>query len=65
MRAKNALADIIESFLSDSRQKWTKTIPDNFYKQIYRLRGWGWDWDGSAKCPGAMGDWTNNFVIDQ
>ncbi len=63
MRAKNALADILESFLSDYRQKWTKTFPDDFYKQIYRLRGW--DWDGSAKRPGAIGGWTNNFVYDR
>lgn len=63
MRAKNALADILESFLSDYRQKWTKTFPDDFYKQIYRLRGW--NWDGSAKRPGAIGGWTNNFVYDR
>jgi len=63
MRAKNALADILESFLSDYRQKWVKTFPDDFYKQIYRLRGW--DWDGSAKRPGAIGGWTNNFVYDR
>lgn len=63
IRAKNALAQILESFLSDYRQKWAKTFPDDFYKQIYRLRGW--DWDGSAKRPGAIGGWTNNFVYDR
>jgi hypothetical protein len=63
MRAKTALADILESFLSDYRQKWTKTFPDEFYKQIYRLREW--DWDGSAQRPGAIGGWTNNFVFDR
>ncbi len=63
MRAKNALADILESFLSDYRQKWTKTFPDDFYRQIYRLRGW--DWDGSAQRPGTIGGWTNNFVYDR
>ncbi len=63
MRAKNALADILESFLSDYRQKWVKTFPDEFYKQIYRLRGW--NWDGSAQRPGTIGSWTNNFVYDR
>jgi len=63
MRAKNALADILENFLSDYRQKWAKTFPDDFYKQIYRLRDW--KWDGSAKRPGAIGGWTNNFVYDR
>jgi hypothetical protein len=63
MRAKNALADILEGFLSDYRQKWTKTFPDEFYKQIYRLRRW--EWDGSAKRPGTIGGWTNNFVYDR
>lgn len=63
MRAKNALADILENFLSDYRQKWVKTFPDDFYKQIYRLRNW--DWDRSARRPGAIGGWTNNFVYDR
>lgn len=63
MRAKKALADILENFLSDYRQKWTKTFPDEFYKQIYRLRGW--DWDGSARRPDAIGGWTNNIVYDR
>lgn len=63
MRAKSALADILEGFLSDYRQKWTKTFPDEFYKQIYRLRGW--EWNGSAQRPSAIGGWTNNFVYDR
>lgn len=63
MRAKNALADILENFLSDYRQKWAKTFPDDFYKQIYRLRDW--KWDGFAKRPGAIGGWTNNFIYDR
>ena len=63
MRAKTALADILEGFLSDYRQKWTKTFPDEFYKQIYRLRGW--EWNGSAQRPSAVAGWTNNFVYDR
>lgn len=63
MRAKNALAEILDSFLSDYRQKWAKTFPDEFYKQIYRLKDW--TWDGSARRPGVVGGWTNNFVYDR
>lgn len=63
MRAKNALASILEGFLSDYRQKWAKTFPDEFYKQIYRLNGW--KWDGSSHRPGVVGGWTNNFVYDR
>jgi P63C domain len=63
MRAKNALAIILESFLSDYRQKWAKTFPDDFYRQIYRLKDWAWD--GSARRPGVVGGWTNNFVYDR
>ena len=63
MRAKNALAEILESFLSDYRQKWAKTFPDEFYKQIFRLKNWRWD--GSARRPGVVGGWTTNFVYDR
>lgn len=64
IRAKEALAEIFQKFLSEERQKWTKTFPIDFYKEIYRLRGWDFKpW--STKRPSVVAHWTDNLVYDR
>lgn len=60
IRAKNALADILEKFIADKLQQWTKTFPYEFYKQIFRLKRWPGP-DG-AKRPSIIGLYTNDIV---
>jgi hypothetical protein len=63
-RAKDALARIFTEFLADERQKWTKTFPIDFYKEIYRLRGWAFEpW--KTKRPSVVAAWTDDFVYDR
>ena len=40
IREQRALAIILEKFIADELQPWTKTFPYEFYKQIFRLKGW-------------------------
>lgn len=64
IRAKDALAKIFEQFLSEERQKWTRTFPLEFYREIHRLRDWEWKpW--STKRPQVIAHWTNDFVYDR
>jgi hypothetical protein len=64
VRAKDALAKILEEFLDKEIHKWNKTFPDDFYKEIFRLRGWQYKpW--SVKRPSVIGRWTNDFVYDR
>jgi hypothetical protein len=42
VRARDALQVILNAFLRKSFAAWSKRIPDEFYKEIYRLRGWQW-----------------------
>lgn len=42
-RARKALEEILEKFISKELRKWVKTFPDEFYEQIYRLKGWTFD----------------------
>ena len=42
VRARDALQVILNAFLRKSFAAWSKRIPDEFYKEIYRLRGWEW-----------------------
>jgi len=41
-RDREALQLILEQFLRKELAVWVKTFPDEFYKQIYRLKGWSW-----------------------
>jgi len=41
-RAKDALAKILEEFIANELRPYIKTFPLDFYKEIYRLRGWAY-----------------------
>jgi len=63
-REKDALAKIFEQFLSDEKAKWVKTFPLDFYREIYRLRGWDFKpWN--TKRPSVVARWTDDFVYDR
>jgi hypothetical protein len=64
VRARDALAKIFTEFLAAERQKWTRTFPLDFYKEIYRLRGWKFQpWN--TKRPSVIAAWTDDFVYDR
>jgi hypothetical protein len=63
-RAKDALAKIFTTFLAKERQKWALTFPLDFYREIYRLRGWKFEpWN--TKRPSVVASWTDDFVYDR
>jgi hypothetical protein len=63
-RARDALAKIFTSFLAKERQKWALTFPIDFYREIYRLRGWKFEpWN--TKRPSVIASWTDDFVYDR
>lgn len=41
-RADEALQAILQQYLRSKLAVWVKTFPDEYYKEIYRLRGWSW-----------------------
>jgi len=64
VRTKNALAEILEAFIAKELRPWVKTFQPEFYKQIYRLRGWSFEpIEGQPSArPRALGHITNNLV---
>ena len=60
VRARKALATILENFIADQVQPWKKTFPYEFYKQIFKLKGWPGP-DG-VKRPSVIGHYTNDIV---
>ena len=63
VREERALARILERFLDDELQPWTRTFEFSFYEQIFRLKGWGSA--AGVKRPQIIGDYTNDLVYDR
>ena len=63
IRAKHALATILEKFIAQELQPWTKTFPYEFYRLIYKLRGWPGP-DGHKRSP-QIGRYTNDIVYER
>ena len=63
IRNDRALAVIYEKYIVKELQPWTRTFPYEFYKEIYRLRGW--DGPNAAKRPPLIGKYTNDIVYNR
>ena len=48
-RGKAALQEMLDRYLRKELAAWAKRFPDEFYQQIFRLRGW--PWTGRKKNP--------------
>ncbi len=67
-RARDALAKILEAFIEKELQPWTRTFPESFYQQIFRLRGWSYKGlaEGEKPArPGVLGKYTNDLVYER
>jgi len=60
-RDRNALHKLLSVYLAEERLVWAKVFPDEFYKQIYRLKGWRYP-TGSTKRSPLIGKITNEIV---
>lgn len=60
-RAANALARILETYIAKELQPWVKTFPDEFYEQMFRLRGLDFPRD-TVKRPQYFGYLTNDVI---
>jgi hypothetical protein len=59
-RGERALAELLEMHVAEELQPWVKTFPDEFYREIYRLKGWRGPI--GVERPGIIGHYTNEFV---
>ncbi len=60
-RDKDALKAILDAYLSEKFATWAKCFPDEFYIQIFRLKGW--QWKGMAiNRPSVVGRYTTDIV---
>ncbi len=62
-RDRDELHRLLAVYLAEERLAWAKRFPDEFYRQIYRLKGWPWP-VGKAKTP-FLGHITNDVVYER
>ncbi len=64
IRDRKALQTILDKYLLAERAKWAKRFPDEFYKEIFRLRDW--EWQGmKVNRPSVVGHYTNDIIWDR
>ena len=61
IRDRQALEKILEKYIRGELGKWAKTFPDEFYKEMFRLRGWQYS-PFTVKRPQYIGHLTNDIV---
>jgi hypothetical protein len=63
-RERDALARILEAFVAKELRKWVSTFPAEYYKELFRLRGWTFPKlpQDQQKRPVMVGKITNDIV---
>lgn len=61
VRARNALAKILEAFVAKELQAWIQTFPEDFYRELFRLRGLDYP-QTTVLRPQYFGHLTNDIV---
>lgn len=62
-RDRDALHQLLAVYLSEERLAWAKRFPNEFYRQVYRLKKWPWP-TGRARTP-FVGKITNKLVYER
>jgi hypothetical protein len=64
VRDRRALQAILDRYLQRELAAWAKRFPDEFYRQIFRLRGW--EWKGmKVNRPQVVATYTKDFVYER
>lgn len=63
VRARDALQAYLDRFLRKELAAWVKTFPDEFFREMFRLKGWAWK--GSSRRPGVVGYYINDLIYDR
>lgn len=64
VRDRKALEEILNKYISEELRKWTPTFPDDYFREIFRLRNWRIPELPTAR-PGIMAHYTNDIVYSR
>ena len=63
LRSHDALSKLLERYVAKELQKWMKTFPDEYFEQLFRLRGL--DQGQGTNRPSYFGHLTNDIIYDR
>ncbi len=63
-RPADALERYLEKLISKELAAWVKKFPDEFYENIYRLKGWPWPGMGKNRYS-VVGKYTRDLVFER
>jgi len=63
-RAKDELARILEAYVLEEYRPWTRTFPEEFFRQIYRIHDWPYK-PGNARRTPFVGQLINKYVYGE
>jgi hypothetical protein len=64
IRPQNALQAYLEKLVARELAVWAKKFPDEFYENIYKLRGWTWPGMGKNRYS-VVAHYTNDLVYER
>jgi hypothetical protein len=59
VRDRDALQEVLKRYISEDLMGWVRTFPLEFYKQVFRLKGWNWN---AGKMSPIVGNIVNDLV---
>lgn len=64
VRDRKALQALLDKYLRQEHAAWAKRFPDEFFKEMFRLKDWAYPTVGGAR-PGIVGKYINNLVYER
>jgi hypothetical protein len=64
VRGKDVLQDFLTKYIKDEAGKWVKRFPDEFFSNMFDMKGWTWNY-ASTKKPGVVGRYINDQVYSR
>ena len=62
-REKDELQKLLKLYVAEALMPWTKRFPDDFFKHMFRLRGWSWS--PGQQGPRYAGKLVNYVIYDR
>ena len=63
-RDMETLQGILDKYLAKEQSAWAKRFPDEFYKEMFRLKNWQWR-GMKVNRPGVVGTYTKEIVYNR
>ena len=61
VRDRHALQALLDQYLRREHAVWARRFPNEFYQEMFRLKGWKFPTEGGAR-PGVVGRYTSDVV---